>query len=131
MNVCVKVERYKSMSSRSNHMKKCPFNTKSPRKVFNYKIGKDGTTKSKCKFCPKYYSSKQGAYRHQKVCNSARVKSGKQPITKKRKQSKFNCETCFKKFDRADKLETHKKIHTGENRKTCSKCTRTFKRIDF
>ena len=126
------IKRYKSMLSHSNHMKRCPLNTKSPRKVTKQKIGKDGTTKYKCKFCSKNYNTFQGAYRHQGLCNGARVKAGKEPLPeKKSKPTEFVCETCSRKFDRAKKLENHRKIQTGENNKVCIKCDRFFRRTDF
>ena len=111
-------------------MKKC-LATKSPKKI--QKIGRKGTTLYKCKFCPKIYKFSQSLYRHQEHdCNAARIKAGKQPLPPKTpKQKEFVCETCFKKFDRAHKLEQHKKIHTGENIKVCNRCDRGFKRIDF
>ena len=120
-------KKYSSMSARSNHMKKCTFpknnNLKKTKKDVQ---GKGGYY---CRYCKKKYQFRSSVYKHQRLCNPARLLQGQLAIIKKMKQ--LSCNVCFKKFDRVGKLEAHKKIHTEENVNYCNFCGKRFKRKDF
>ena len=111
---------YSSMQSRSNHMKICQNPSKSPRK----KAKKDGNHYL-CRYCRRKYTEVSNVYRHQKYCSAALIFQGKQPVIKCIK-SDFRCDICLKVFDRAGKLEIHKRTHEN-NIKYCNVCGKQYK----
>ena len=116
---------YSSKSSRTNHMKKCTFIRKSPRKSIKC------DSQVLCKFCNKAFYHHASIYRHQQICNAARLSEGKDPIQKPVRLSKtFNCDICFKTFKRIGHLTVHMKTHSEDNIKYCNTCGKRFKRSD-
>ena len=70
-------------------------------------------------------------YRHQQICNAAKLSEGKDPIQKPVRLSKtFNCDICFKTFKRIGHLTVHMKTHSEDNIKYCNTCGKRFKRSD-
>ena len=121
---------FKSLSSRSNHMKKCTEAQKTSPK----KKAKQKGDKLYCRFCQKSYLSKSAIYKHQKnYCSAARLLQGKQPIPKKlKKLQEYPCSQCQRVFDRKGKLNMHiKNKHTDALDHYCNQCGKKFKRIDF
>ena len=120
---------FKSLQSRSNHMRKCDeAKATSPKK----KVKMQGD-KPKCRFCPKTFITVSGVYKHQKnSCSAARLLKGKRVVPKKlRKVQEYPCPHCHKSFDRRGKLEIHiKNQHTDTLDHYCNHCGRKFKRRD-
>ena len=125
-------KRYSSKSSRSNHMKKCLNQRRSPRKKIKLSV-KGGKDKVKCKNCPKIFQHGSSLARHQNNCNATRLHEGKEPLPEKpRALTEFTCTTCCKTFDRSSKLDNHMKSkHLGDTDKYCNICGKKFKRTDF
>ena len=131
-NGCEKM--FKSMSSRSNHMKTCTHIRRSPRKKMKVTV-QGGGVKYKCKHCPQLFAFSSSLYKHRRKCNPSRQHEGKEPITKPSKSAtatnEFICTTCYKIFDRISKRDKHElTMHLGELDKYCVKCGRKFKRSD-
>ena len=95
---------YSRASARAVRARKCSLPSKvlSPMK----KAKKAGDNSLKCRYCSKTYRQKSNVYRHQEMCNAARILNGKLPKVKKIR-SKFKvhiCEICSSSFDRIGKL---------------------------
>ena len=119
---------YSSASARAVHARKCSLPSKvlSPMK----KAKKAGDHSFKCRYCSKTHHQKSNVYRHQEMCNAARILNGKLPKLKK-SRSKFKvyiCETCSSSFDRIGKLNMRLKHSRPDH--ICSLCYRHFRRID-
>ena len=70
-------------------------------------------------------------YRHQQICNAARLSEGKDHIQKPVRLSKtFNCNICFQTFKRIGHLTVHMKTHSEDNIKYCNTCGKQFKQSD-
>ena len=118
---------YSSMSSRTNHMKKCEKGIKSPHK----KAKKSEVGGYFCRYCKKKFMFQSGVYRHQNSCNYARILQGKPAIMKSKKKNieDLVCNVCYKKVERKIKLEIHKLTH--DNFSYCNVCSKKFKRRDY
>ena len=51
-------------------------------------------------------------------------------VIAQRSERPYNCEYCTKSFAKRDKLNRHRKIHTGERSYKCEFCSRAFGRSD-
>ena len=81
-----------------------------------------------CKFCKIAFYHYASIYRHQQICNAARLIEGKDPIQKPVRLSKtFICNICFKTFKRIGHLTVHMKTYSEDNIKYCNTCGKQFK----
>lgn len=103
------IKKYSSTSARAVHERKCNKPKGSPRKK-----AKKVDDFYYCRYCRKQFKIQTSVYRHQKVCNAARVLNGKRPIMKKKKTKIYRCHICSKVFDRQGKLEKHVNSHLSE-----------------
>ena len=121
---------FKSMSSRSNHMKKCAEALKTSPK----KLAKKKGERFSCRFCNKGFNSQSSCYRHQKESCAASSLFRGEPVKLKKKKGKseFPCQHCSRVFDRSKKLEKHIEVkHTDRTLYNCCNCGRDFRRNDF
>ena len=121
---------FKSMSSRSNHMKKCAEALKTSPK----KLAKKKGERFSCRFCNKGFNSRSSCYRHKKESCAASSLFRGEPVKLKKKKGKseFPCRHCSRVFDRSKKLEKHIEVkHTDRTLYNCCNCGRDFRRNDF